>query len=177
MSRNYLQLISDAFNDVIEAPGSILLSNDEQDFWGLLEKASFSAKRLVEIGTGRGISTTLLSEVADEIWTFDLIDYPIRKEIWKHFGVDHKIHSYIIEDYLDTAGTIASLDFNAAFVDGNHFYEHVVCDTFLLERCGNILFHDYHIEGVRCAIDHLLKRKGGMVFTRGKYAFWTNRST
>ncbi len=172
---NYLQHIKEVFGDVIENPGSILLSNDEEDFWNLIDEVSFSSERLVEIGTGRGISTTLFSEVVDEIWTFDLTDYPIKHNIWNHFNIKQKIHSYIIEDYLELAGIIASIDFDGAFIDGNHFYEYVVCDTFLLERCGYILFHDYHIEGIQDAITQLVKRKGGELVIKGKYAFWTNK--
>ncbi len=175
MNRDYLQQINKVFDNVITNPGSILLSNDEENFWRLLEDVSFSSKRLVEIGTAAGISATLLSEVAEEIWTFDLQDYPIKKDIWKHFGVFHKIHSYIIEDYLELANIISQVDFDAAFIDANHNYDWVVCDTFLLERCGCILFHDYHLESVPKAIDRLIKRKGGEVFVKGKYAFWTNR--
>ena len=175
MNKDYLQQINKAFDNVITNPGSILLSDDEEDFWSLLEDVSFSSKRLIEIGTAAGISATLLSEVAKEIWTFDLQDYPIKKDIWNHFKISHKIYSYIIKDYLELAEIISHVDFDAAFIDGNHNYDWVVCDTFLLERCGYILFHDYHLESVPRAIDGLIKRKGGEVFVKGKYAFWTNK--
>ena len=175
MNRDYLQRIEEAFDDVIVDPGSILLSNDEDSFWNLLDEVSFSSKCLIEIGTGRGISTILLSEVAEEIWTFDVEDYPIKHEIWNHFKIAHRIHSYIIEDYLELAGIISSLDFDAAFIDGNHKYDWATCDTFLLERCGYILFHDYHIKNIQIVIDNLIERKGGRIFINGKYAFWTNK--
>ncbi len=175
MSKDYFQRINKAFDNVIINPGSILLSDDEEDFWSLLEDVSFSSKRLVEIGTAAGISATLLSEVAEEIWTFDLRDYPIKKDIWNYFKISHKIYSYIIKDYLELASIISHIDFDAAFIDGNHNYDWVVCDTFLLERCGCILFHDYHLGSVPKAIDRLIKRKDGEVFVKGKYAFWTNK--
>ena len=175
MNKNYLERMQKQFGDIIENPGSILVSNDEGDFWSLLEEVSFSAHRLVEIGTARGISATLLSEVADEIWTFDIEDYPIKHKIWEHFDVLEKIRHYIVEGPLEFASVIGRIDFDAVFIDGNHKYEHVIVDIFLTEDCGSILFHDYHIEAIRKAIDNLVKRKGGSVTIRGKYAYWTNR--
>ncbi len=176
MNRNYLEKINNRFDDVIVNPGSILLSDDEQDFWALLDEVSFSSKRLVEIGTARGISTTLLSDVCKEIWTFDIESYPIRYNIWKYFEIENKIYSYIVkEDGLELASIIYNFAFDAAFIDGNHIYEWIVRDIFLVQRCGKILFHDYHIESVRNAISKLIKREGGKLTVKGKYAYWTNK--
>lgn len=172
MNRNYRQKILDKFGSILTNPGAILLSNDENDFWSLIDEVSFTAKRLIEIGTARGISATLLAEVSDEILTFDIKDYPIKHKIWKYFEVEDKITDFIVKDTSDIAKEL--VQFDAAFLDGNHAFPYIIRDIFLVEKCGRILFHDIDIPSVANAVDELIARQGGKVVVKNKFAFWTN---
>ncbi len=172
VSKNYRQRILDKFGPILNEPGAIVWPNDEIDFWSLLDEVSFSATRLVEIGTARGISATLLSEVAQEIVTFDVISYPIRFELWKHFDIYNRISSYIVSNTLGIKLMLESMSFDAAFIDGNHTYDFITKDILIVKKCGKILFHDYDWPDVEKAIKELVACDGGQVTVKNKFAVW-----
>lgn len=175
MIRNYRQLLLETFGEVLHNPGSIIGPEEEAAFWGLLDKTNFSAKTLVEIGTARGISTLLLAEVADRIVTFDVVEYEIKHKIWKHFGVAENINSRIVSpnfDSIDIQEALRDIEYDAAFIDGNHGYLNVKKDIETVESCRQILFHDQELSGVRQAIEELEARRGGTVHISKRFAVW-----
>jgi hypothetical protein len=49
-----------------------------------------------------------------------------------------------VKDDAEKAALVAGLDFDLAFVDGDHD-EGVAVDFDLVKRCGAVLFHDYAV--------------------------------
>ena len=174
MNRNYRQRILDEFGDILHDPGSILLSDDEEDFWSLVDEVGFSAKTLIEIGTARGISTVLLAEIAEKIITFDIREYRIKYEIWEYFNVEKQITYMHPGTRLEVKEIVNPISFDAAFIDGYHNYPSVSFDIGMLKGCGKLLFHDYDWESVEQAVSELIKSDGGKITVRNKFAFWTN---
>lgn len=103
-------------------------------------------KHAIEIGTWRGVSTALLAHYADKVTTCDLRYYPESMPVWLYFGVNGKIRCTIMEDNDSKAKVINELDFDFAFIDGDHSLEGVAYDFELVKRCGRVLFHDYGIK-------------------------------
>jgi len=175
MNRNYRRTISNKFGDeILRDPGCILLSDDESDFWEIVDKVDFRSDILVEIGTARGISTLLLLELSHRIFTFDIKEYPIKYEIWESIcgSFQPKISSQIIASSEQTSHLLKGVQFDAAFIDGFHRYDSIKYDINMLKKCGNILFHDYDWRSVEQAIQELHKEEGGVLTVLNKYAHW-----
>jgi hypothetical protein len=106
-------------------------------------------KHAVEIGTWRGVSSCLLSRYAEKVTTIDKCYHPERVPVWMYFGILSDINSVIVEDDYVKAQAIDTMDFDFAFVDGDHTYEGVEYDFNLVKKCGRVLFHDYGIQPPR----------------------------
>jgi len=116
----------------------------------------------VEIGTFWGITAAHFAQFANRVHTFDILDHLEKYKVWYELGVGSKISFHLIKGrdmvdntFKDFQGThtltgkekdiktiIDSIDFDFAFIDGNHSYENVKADFELVKRCGRILFHD-----------------------------------
>lgn len=117
----------------------------EETFRYFLGKAPI--KKAIEIGTQRGLSTCLLAEYGNEVFTFDIKEYPIAKEIWRKAGYEHKIKYLIIKDNAEKKNIVDGIPFfDFAFIDGGHKFEDVRFDFELVKKCGRVLFHDYRVE-------------------------------
>lgn len=104
-------------------------------------------KVAVEIGTWRGVMTALLAHyVREKVYTLDIRDYPETNFIWSYFGVEDKIKYVLVPSEKRKKNFLASLDFDFAFIDGNHTYEGVSNDFVCVKKCGRVLFHDYFKE-------------------------------
>lgn len=116
--------------------------SQEEQFRHFLDKAK--PKKILEIGTFNGVSTALLSEYADIVYTVDICEQPwITNAVWKHCGCKDKVKSFIVKSTPKKRKLIESLDFDFAFIDGGHLEESILVDFDLAKRCGKMLFHDY----------------------------------
>ena len=115
----------------------------------------------VEIGTYRGISAAYIAQFAKKVYTFDIVDYPEKYKMWRDLKVADRIvfntvkgrydstknFEGIFEDNdraVDIKSILDGLDFDFAFIDGEHTYKNVKADFELVKKCGRVLFHDVH---------------------------------
>ena len=104
-------------------------------------------KHAVEIGTFMGTATAVLAHYAWKVSTMDIRRYYQSATLWLNMGVMPQITQYIISDHPDDKTTLLNrLDFDFAFIDGNH-RDGVNLDWELTKKCGRVLFHDYFHEG------------------------------
>ena len=107
-------------------------------------------KNVVDIGTWKGISAAYLAQFANKVYTFDRQDRIEKYKIWDDLGVSNKIEFYLVkgrrypdkEKAVDNKPIIDSIEFNFAFVDGEHTEKDVRADFELVKKCGRVLFHD-----------------------------------
>lgn len=102
---------------------------------------------IIEIGTHQGVSACLLSEYAQQVITFDVKDWWLRKDVMEFLGcqVDFRLlkANTAKDSNREISDILKGLDFDLAFIDGDHSYESV-CDNFeAVKRCGRVIFHDY----------------------------------
>lgn len=128
-------------------------------------------KHAVEIGTWRGVSTAILSHYADKVSTVDIKYYDMAPHVWIWAGIMSKIKYHIVGGNEEKQKLLESLDFDFAFIDGEHSYEAVKLDFNCVKKCGRVLFHDYasNCPGVVKFIDEL---EG--VEKNDPFAFWTS---
>ncbi len=104
---------------------------------------------LLEIGTYRGVSAAILSEYCKKLVTIDLYYGQLemggakarRKGFWRKLGIEN-IRFYRAKNELTKREFIKNLDFDFAFVDGDHG-EIIRSDFEMVKKCGRVLFHDY----------------------------------
>ena len=106
-----------------------------------------SGKRVIEIGTGLGVSTRWLAKTAEVVYTLD---------------IDEWVKEYVWNDLLEL-GNVVCVDrvesitggFDMAFIDGRHSEECVSkdIDTALEHSCSLIVGHDAKVDAVKRAFD------------------------
>ena len=115
----------------------------------------------VEIGVYHGLGSAYLAQYADKVYGFDIVDYPQKYKYWHDLGVSDKIIFRVVksrheggiaknfqgtfdkdENAADIETLLDGLEFDFAFIDGEHDYENVKADFELVKRCGRVLFHD-----------------------------------
>lgn len=101
---------------------------------------------VLEIGTANGVSALLASYECQEVITIDIIPFPIAEVLWHIFRKRDKIHSFIVNKP-EKIELIKNLDFDFAFIDGDHSFEGVKTDFEAVSKCGKVLFHDYIYPG------------------------------
>jgi len=115
-------------------------------------------KCIVEIGTYLGISAAYMAKFAEEVHTFDIIDYPGRNKVWKDLNLNNvyfhlikpRVGSRNFEDRMpnnpdakDIKKVLKDIDFDFAFIDSTHHdYIEVKSDFELVKSCGRVFFHD-----------------------------------
>jgi hypothetical protein len=98
---------------------------------------------VVEIGTWRGVSAAVLAHYVNKVTTVDIRYYDEAPRVWLWAGVQEKIEYVVVDDDRVKEAIISDLDFDFAFIDGEHSYDAVALDFELVKRCGRVLFHDY----------------------------------
>jgi predicted O-methyltransferase YrrM len=140
-------------------------------------------RRILEIGTYRGVTAAYMATFpVDKVMTIDLVDGKIdkdlqqydRRSIWDAMGVGDKIEGFLVKDNAEKAKLISGLDFDFAFVDGDHSAGGVATDFHMVKRCGAVLFHDYE-PGTPVArfVDGLPRED---VTVMDLFAFWRSSS-
>lgn len=138
-------------NNVIRASAMPDLKNSA-DFLCNLE-----IENMVEIGTYFGVSAAWFVQFVDRVYTFDVADYLEKYKVWFELGVSNKISFYLIygrqaknfekeipknEKAVDIKVILDKIQFDFAFIDGQHNYKDVKADFELVKNCGRVLLHD-----------------------------------
>ena len=104
-------------------------------------------RHILEIGTYRGLSAGFMAQFA-KVTTIDVDDdadgNSIKYKVWDALGVSDKIDAHLVETEEEKKKIIDGLDFDVAFVDGNHFGEGPRDDFEMVKHCGRVILHDYH---------------------------------
>jgi len=134
-------------------------------------------KRALEIGTYRGVSSALLAQFCESVVTVDLVEGKMERDrqvfdrvrFWEAMGIG-SIDLRLVTSDREKAKLIDGLEFDFAFVDGDHEGDGPRRDFELVRRCGTVLFHDYAGDnGVVRLIDRLPK---GEVEIIDMFALW-----
>jgi len=145
------------------------------------------AHTVLEIGTYKGIASLYMSQFCKKLYTIDLLEgkletegvpvHPNRVELWKMFDADNIIY-LPAKCNNSKARIIKKIDFQFAFIDGEHTFEGVENDFELVKHCGKVLFHDYDKSvqekrnGVYNFINTLPKEQ---ITVRDIFAYWENK--
>lgn len=123
-----------------------------RDGAGVLERllGEGKYKRVLEIGTFRGVTAAFMAQFVDHVDTIDLQDGQLewmgqpfdRTAFWRSIKADN-INLHLVKDDAEKAKLIDRLDFDFAFIDGDHTAPHPANDFALVQRCGAVLFHDH----------------------------------
>lgn len=151
-------------------PDTSVLYSTEKIFREFL--GSRDIKRAVEIGTWRGVSTALIAHYAQQVTTVDITYYPEAMPVWMYFGIQKKIEYVVVENNEAKKQLLDRMDFDFAFIDGNHSHDEVAYDFELVRKCGRVLFHDYgiaHCMGVMDFVNHLPNEE---LIIKRPFAYW-----
>ena len=162
-----IEKLKSKFSGRVLVRGGSLPGDGEKIFIYFLKKKPI--KTIVEIGTYNGVSTALLSKFAENVITIDIKDRPIRNEIWNYLKIKN-IKSYIVKNNLEKKELLDKLEFDFAFIDGDH--NDVNPDLEYCKKCKRILFHDYNnsypsVDGV---VNSLPKEE---IEIKGIFAYWS----
>jgi len=142
-------------------------------------------KRVLEIGTYRGVSAAEMSQYCDRVTTIDLVHGKLermgetwdRHAFWSTLGREN-IDLILVENDRQKARAINSLQFDFAFIDGAHDDPDVIRSDFeLVRRCGAVLFHDVDRRGKReqdYVIDFVESLPAHQVQKLDIFAIWTD---
>lgn len=104
--------------------------------------ASLKPSLIVEIGTGKGIGTLLLSRLAERVVTIDIGPYRLRRDVWD-WGHADNIAAVIVDGDVSKIRLLQAMDFDLAVVDGDHSLMGCALDHEATLKCPAVLFHDY----------------------------------
>lgn len=128
---------------------SLLLGGGEHSFRKLLLSCG-KINTVIEIGTFLGLSTAVLADYADKVYTFDIIDYSegrgFNETLWKELNVTDKIERCVAKSNKEKSDFVTSVNADLAFVDGCHADSCVRFDFSLVSNVPRIIMHDYGME-------------------------------
>lgn len=139
-------------------------------------------RRVLEIGTYKGVSTAYLARLCERVITLDLLHGKLehngesfdRAEFWRRMGVADRIELHLLAQPGDKAALIKGLAFDMAFIDGG---KNDIADDFaMVKHCGAVLFHDYDYRagpGVNAVYDFVNSLPKARVQIMDIFALWT----
>jgi len=140
----------------------------------------------MEIGTFNGLGTITLASIGRFVYTFD-VAYRNQEYIWSLFpNIRNKISTYCgPQEFLSyTISEIKFylskfLNFNFAFIDGDHTIDAVRRDFEMVKFCGRVLFHDCWTRNMPIR-NFVTKEIGGTIpnpeVEDGMYGYWEDSS-
>lgn len=152
----------------VYGPAAFRRSSVLEGFEPFIRAQGFRGKACVEIGTLKGLTAIVLSRYFDRVETIDVMDDPMKRQIAASLGI-RNIVFHTVKDNAEKASLVDSLDFDGAYVDGDHARD-TESDFALVRRCGQVLFHEHW--PAQPAVMKLCGRLGN-VATQGKFALWT----
>jgi len=124
-------------------------------------------KASVEIGTYRGLSTTVMASMCGDVYTFDIKCWKKDTDfLWNTFKVRGNIYYYIVEDSSVTKFIMEGKPFDFAYIDGNHSIKSAKYDFEITKECGHVLFDDAD------GIAQFLKTINSINITK-RFAYWS----
>jgi len=99
----------------------------------------------LEIGTMHGLSAALIALHTDRVVTVDIADRPMADDLLAFLGQQSKVSRVVVKDNDEKARVVNALDFDFAFLDGDHTRYGLIFDFYLTRRCGQVLLHDYPV--------------------------------
>jgi len=127
-------------------PDDLIMSlnsgNSTMGDWLIIEKFSHHRSLKVELGTGNGLTSILLSKNGGQTWTIDRDnDVPTINYLFAEYG----IHA-VLDDTVKAAELSKDKEIDLLFIDGGHEYKQVKADYQAwypkVKTDSVILFHD-----------------------------------
>jgi hypothetical protein len=138
-----------------------------------LDSVNSATPTILEIGTHRGVSSTILAKCGFRVITYDVKLWPLQEKVWEHFKVRDQIDARLVKNNLRLAQELEGLEFDAAFIDGDHSYKAVLENFAAGRKCGRVIFHDYgpvnFLERVVKVVDEI---RTGVTHKCIPYAYW-----
>ena len=106
-----------------------------------IRKVNFAGDTCLEIGTHYGITAVVLSQYFKKVISLDITNEPQKHKIVDDLEIKN-IEFISVRDNEQKARVIKILDFDAAYMDGDHEND-TESDFELVRRCKNVLFHEY----------------------------------
>jgi hypothetical protein len=105
-----------------------------------LTEQEVRGSRCFEIGTWNGLTAAVLSKFFDEVVTVDIAHNDQKHEILSFLGITN-VRCIDILDNTEKAKVAASLDFDFAYLDGDHAHD-TELDFEMTKKAGRVLFHE-----------------------------------
>ena len=124
---------------------------------------------LVEIGTYRGISTSIMARYG-VVHTYDIEIQPEARRVWRTEGVSDRVYQHKVIERA-TQG-VMPVQFDAAFIDGDHSYEGVASDFEAVSHQARVVvFDDVTVQfpGVVRFINELWRSNAGTLLHYGRF--------
>jgi SAM-dependent methyltransferase len=148
-------------------PEAFRRSSVLEGFEAFIQEAGFRGDTVVEIGSFRGLTALVLARYFRRVVSIDIINDPMRHEIYKAIGMN--VEFIVVPDNDRKAKAIELVDFDAAFIDGDHEHD-TDTDFALVKRCGRVLFHE--VWDAQPAVKRLVESLPPSVIRRDKWAAW-----
>ena len=177
--------ITKKYSKKILQRSALNLKAGDSDMQYFMTKAPIN--NALEIGTFRGITSAFMSQYCKHLYTIDLAhgqiqkikgtvdwaDTEMRHDVWKYLGINN-IDFIPVDNDVHKKEVVNNLDFDFAFIDGDHSYKGVKYDFEMVKKCGRVLFHDYDDNGKKCPVRDFIKSINyGNIETTKDYAYWT----
>lgn len=142
-----------------------------EGFDDFLRSHDFTGRRCLEIGSWMGLTAIVLARYFEEVVSIDIHPNQTKHDIVEFLGVKN-IRFIDIPDNSHKAKLIDSLEFEAAYVDGDHAKD-TFTDFALVERCGHVLFHEvWEPQPSVMKLVRRLRTRGETVRVRNKLGVW-----
>ena len=128
--------------------------------------------KVLEIGTCRCVGSTILCDVADVVYSVDVVTYPEQQKVLDAFQCGPRVVRLVGPASL-TRPLIANMRFDVVFVDADHSHENTVKDfEYALTVSDAVIVHDHceHNGGVLSAVAELQERHAGEWYFEGVFA-------
>lgn len=104
-------------------------------------------RTILEIGTLKGVSAAYWASNCECVITLDIQLRKSAFDLWQQFGVASRIAAVQISNEEAKHAFVGQLEFDLAFVDGEHTSSGVASDFACTKKAKAVLFHDYKPEG------------------------------